>query len=378
MLVIPAAFSPSESIKQRTSPDSLCSWVHMSKRAWLGKRRTDLGFELRTEDIPDLKTSCGHRIHPIHGCGVRPSVPWETVARVGRGHGVNSNHVGSSHKSMDDPWANAWGEPAKQASTTWSQKIRDDDQEPEADIATPSWTTGAGIQWAEPSVGQATLWQPASPKEWATSPYEDIKLGNPSSADHFPTRGQEVLETGLNPSPVLNHAVPGSTTPQEPAIDLRATSPTLASPTTTDPESPDAFGTFETGLDSGVTSVDPWSESTAVESTESVESDPWTTPWVSSTENATEGHGRQVDEWEVAKRQKEKQDQHVVRCRCSRVFFSSDILPSHHMYWRLSFMDFQPFRMNCGLRPPQRLLPLTITSSIDTGELPKSRVCKLA
>ena len=331
-----------------------------------------------------MKASCGHRIHPILGCGVRLSVPWEGLqaARVdGRGHGVNSDHVGSSHKSMDDPWANAWGEPAKPTSTTWSQKIHDDDQEPEADIATPSWTTGGGIQWAEPQVGQTTLWQPASPKEWATSPYEDIKLGNPPATDHFQITGREVLETNSDPSPVLNRAVPRSATPEEGAIDLRATSPTLASPTNSEPGSPDAFGTFETGLDAGVTSVDPWSESgvaTNVESTESVKSDPWTTPWGSGTEKTTEEHGQQVDEWEAAKRQKEKQDQHVVRRRRSRVFLSSDTLPSHRMYWRLSFMDFQPFRMNYGLRPPQRLLPLTITSNIDMAELPKSRACKLA
>jgi len=283
-------------------------------------------------------------------------------------------------KSMDDPWANAWGEPAKPTSTTWSKNIHDDDKEPEADLATPSWTTGAGIQWAEPSVGQATLWHPASRKGWATSPYEDIKLENPPTSDHIPTRDREVLETGSNPSPVLNYAVPRSTTPQEGAIDIRATSPTLASPTPSEPGSPDGFGTFETGLDSGVTSVDPWSESgvaTTVESTESIESDPWNPGWGSGTENAAEEHGQQVDEWEVAKRQKEKQDQHVVRRRRSRVFLSSDTLPSHHMYWRPSFTDLQPFRMNYGPRPLQRLPP-TITSKIDMVELPESRVCKLA
>lgn len=62
------------------------------------------------------------------------------------------------------------------------------------------------------------------------------------------------------------------------------------------PDSPDAFGSFETGLN-----VDPWGHST------SGETDPW------GEDSGVEVVGEHVDEWEAVKQSKERQDRHVVR-----------------------------------------------------------------
>lgn len=231
---------------------------------------------------------------------------------------------------MDDPWANAWGEPAKPATdsqTVWPSNSVSSVQDSEADIGMPSWATGAGVQWAEPSEDQATLWHPTSPaKEWATSPYDNISLGKASSdelsqPDNSPT--PEIVETTISSPPSSPESLQKVLEPAE-DVDPYIRSPTPVSAPTPDPSSPDAFGTFETGLDADEADTDPWSQPVVVPTTEPSDVDTWASSWgTSEPQRHVKVADKQVDdEWEAAKRQKEKQDQHVVRLY---LFYSSTL-----------------------------------------------------
>lgn len=232
---------------------------------------------------------------------------------------------------MDDPWANAWGEPAKSTAephTLWAgstfKTINDtsDLDSSEADIGMPSWTTGAGIQWAEPSEHQASLWGTTlPPKEWAPSPYDSISLEKASAEaldHHDSSPSPEPKEPSPPSSPeASSKTIDISIFPLENEMTIpqfRTSSPTSPhSPPTPIPDSPDAFGTFETGL-VDENDVDPWSHSIAPPGSAPVEASTWDPEWrTQSSEEGIEGGSRKIDEWEIAKQQKERQDRHVVR-----------------------------------------------------------------
>ncbi|KAG6891263.1 hypothetical protein C0995_008515 [Termitomyces sp. Mi166 len=157
---------------------------------------------------------------------------------------------------MDDPWANAWHDPAR--------------PQPEADIALPSWSTGTAVPWTESSPDQSALWVPSEPPgtAWA-SPYDSISLGKPSC------------------SPV----------PQPASSEPTSEPQTIHTPP---PASPDAFGSFETVLKSEESDLDPWAAG-------SVLSPAQEDVWVQTPEQDV----KSVDEWEEAKQQKARQDEHV-------------------------------------------------------------------
>jgi hypothetical protein len=231
---------------------------------------------------------------------------------------------------MDDPWANAWGEPAKttiDSRTTWAPSTpspSNDAADSEADIAMPSWAIGASVKWAEPSDTQDSLWNATLPsKEWASSPYDNISLGKASM--------DELAQSDHSPSPESSEPAPLST-PSSPESPFRpvesqvppsdgATASQPSSPAESSPESPsppgspDAFGTFETGLDNDEAGVDPWSYSVADPSSASLDPNAWDAPaWgASNSGGEVTSDDKRVDEWEEAKRQKERQDRHVVR-----------------------------------------------------------------
>ncbi|KAF8075054.1 hypothetical protein FPV67DRAFT_1575347 [Lyophyllum atratum] len=230
---------------------------------------------------------------------------------------------------MEDPWANAWGEPAKPADdhqTTWSHSSKPSlsGLDAETDIAVPSWATGAGVQWSEPSDDQATLWHPNLPpaKEWVTSPYEDLPLGKSSSDSiHESDRSLSpvVPETTASSSAVSLHASPQlgleHILPTNDVVQSQIRSSTLVLAPASPPSSPDAFGTFETGLDADEDEVDPWAQSVVPPDTQTPNSqkeDVWVPSW-GAPDNAAEAQqvDKPIDEWEVAKQQKERQDQHV-------------------------------------------------------------------
>jgi hypothetical protein len=81
--------------------------------------------------------------------------------------------------------------------------------------------------------------------------------------------------------------------------------PTKASP------DPEGFGTFSSAFD-GQTEVDSWtpSHSTFPQTEETVD---WGTTWKDQSESVDNDVVEPVDEWELAKQQKENQDRYVVR-----------------------------------------------------------------
>lgn len=175
---------------------------------------------------------------------------------------------------MDDPWANAWGEPAK----------------PPPSHALPSWSTDTPVSWAEPS---PALWAPSEPvlTDWA-APDDDATA-------HAST---------LPASPQADDQTPPST--PEPTLEpVREPEIRSAAP----PASPDARGArgaHESVLKSDQPDLDPWATGSVVSSAPERE-DVWTPSWEASDQKVRAEEP--VDEWEEAKRQKVRQDEYVVR-----------------------------------------------------------------
>jgi hypothetical protein len=214
---------------------------------------------------------------------------------------------------MEDPWTNAWGElskPQVDHQDSWSHT-----QPAESDI---SWATGSNLKWAAsvPSDAQQSLWDAQSPvNEWNPYNYDDIVLGNPSLVEPGqPDRSPSPLSSkeSAPASPTERSSVPDD---DEPPI-VRSRSSTPASPS-----SPDAFGTFETGLHTNGADVDPWGRSDFPAPTQD-ETVAWAPAWDEKIPNVeAEVAKEEGDDWEAAKQKKERQDRHVVRCRfcCSYI-----------------------------------------------------------
>lgn len=213
---------------------------------------------------------------------------------------------------MDNPWANAWGDSSKETEPKpWTTAHKSHDSE--TDIALPSWSTGAAIKWAEPSEDhQASLWTDLnSESQWEPkqSPYENLLNANKSTLEESvpeqstleETTHGELEEVSTHVEPVLEPPSP------EVIVHQGFAHQEHASPPVTPPDSPDPFGTFETGLDQPEDSpLDPWGNP--------VGSNTWAYPQDTQSDEL-------VDEWEAAKLQKQKQDRHVVS------FLSSSTCP---------------------------------------------------
>ncbi|KAF8889376.1 hypothetical protein BD779DRAFT_1521191 [Infundibulicybe gibba] len=193
----------------------------------------------------------------------------------------------------DDPWANAWGEASKPVpeqsldpNPSWQDppnSIFKENQE--ADIGLPSWSVGADIKWTEPSDTQ-----------------EESLWNQPPSTF---LEQEEISE----PVPVIHvQSVPPS--PQEVQPMALAEVALAENHFDTTPNSPDAFGSFEVGLDSEETQMDPWTPSQQNVSSE-LNGDSWGGGWGQSDVRDEDAESSQPDEWENAKIQKEKQDRHV-------------------------------------------------------------------
>ncbi|KAJ4000866.1 hypothetical protein F5050DRAFT_293088 [Lentinula boryana] len=265
---------------------------------------------------------------------------------------------------MDNPWDNAWDEsqfknspssaPQKSLFSTSTWK---DPTENETDIALPSWSAGPAVTWNEPSDDAPTLWaastsngsasskvSPAlSPKvaRW-TSSYESMSAhfgdssssvdGNSETEEQEKDGVEEVLDEDekVHESPPANNEAleadgqeeHETTTlktsevidPWTPPQSVFPTSTSLSSvlSTTTSnsspaPGSPDAFefGTFESGV----------SESIAGPSVDDSLPNPdaeWGTAWAAKETDLNDKEEEEVlDQWERAKREKEKMDRAV-------------------------------------------------------------------
>ncbi|KAF7309573.1 hypothetical protein MIND_00328300 [Mycena indigotica] len=153
---------------------------------------------------------------------------------------------------MEDPWANAWNTAA------------DDEQ----DISVPSWDT-------TPAWSDSSLWATATDKSAWQSTYDDIPLTRSDSPNI--------------PEPLAEETITSAQLEQEPQ------------PAQSHPSSPDAFGTFETGLSEHTSTVSAvWAPADSETA--------WGGTWGATEEIEDE---LPTDEWEAAKQRKEKQDQHV-------------------------------------------------------------------
>ena len=153
---------------------------------------------------------------------------------------------------------------------------------------------------------------------WTSSTYDDIQLG-PASEQNAP--GTEAQEKTEDPEEERGEgeaevAVP-ATTPMTTSMEAEGTgqilpvpefaTPSRLSPAATPPHppaSPDGFGTFETAIEA--------TESTPSFADNSLAADAWGSPWAGVSEAADESTQETVDEWEVAKQQKARQDRKVV------------------------------------------------------------------
>ncbi|KIK61581.1 hypothetical protein GYMLUDRAFT_42592 [Collybiopsis luxurians FD-317 M1] len=268
---------------------------------------------------------------------------------------------------MDNPWANAWDESiskensnlAHSTSSTWK-----DPSENEADIALPSWSAGPAVLWNEPSDDAPSLWEssaqnstinPAptsslSPKgvRWVSS-YDTMSahFGSIASEDtETEAEGEDdgaAEETGnenkaendvpgledddqlpnVSEAPLANHAseetsgIADPWTPSQSSFPSTSIDTVLAASSSdvpaSAPASPDAFefGTFETGPDSPTAGGvgDTWSSS--INKLPAADSE-WGSVWVPEVQSEKEAEEEEVlDEWEQAKREKERMDRFV-------------------------------------------------------------------
>ncbi|KAF9453600.1 hypothetical protein P691DRAFT_755451 [Macrolepiota fuliginosa MF-IS2] len=250
---------------------------------------------------------------------------------------------------MEDPWVNAWSDPQKSSSnnssnppptTTWtpSSKFVTDDQ---ADIAAPSWEPDSGTIWDDSPEIHQDLWSRENrvSQLWTTPTLESIGFAKPSQeppsepplsspartpspnphesndieVDQEPFSAPEETGPASRPS-VLNpeeepvslssiqegaSEVPGRAVEEEKQEIPRNTSP-----------DPEGFGTFEAAANDYPSRLDPWTPSQPsfpqLEQTED-----WGTTWKQIDEDADNEDTGPVDEWELAKRQKEAQDHYV-------------------------------------------------------------------
>ncbi|KAH9852143.1 hypothetical protein C2E23DRAFT_886013 [Lenzites betulinus] len=228
----------------------------------------------------------------------------------------------------DDLYQNAWTDtthtiPAAlrdDPAPTWtSTKLTTSSYGEEADLAAPSWSTGAGIQWNEPGSPGFTWSQTEPDMAWGASVYEGIPLGKtPSEAP-----AEDAVVAKDLPGPTPHVELPSFDSPKEDEIQPskrtpspeRPSSPPVPSPSLTitpepneespdpvTPPSPDGFGSFETGLQEEIAESPGFSLNAADE-------DPWAaSAW---TDAEAEKSEEPLDEWERARQEKAKQDRRV-------------------------------------------------------------------
>jgi hypothetical protein len=282
---------------------------------------------------------------------------------------------------MDDLWGNAWGSPEDDVKpTTWtiSEKSRNDDLQ-EDDLAMPSWSTGPGIRWDEPSDTQNSLWSNANAHHAAQdrpleNPYDDISLENsrlaepqggnnatvelpvePESHSFSPPspRAQRDDITAPSPSREPDRELSPSPTPSSPSPSPSPSPPREPSPSS----SLDAFGTFTIGAEHSDNAPLP---TIGGPLGGQIDDNEWGSPWGSVSKDAEEGSAQVAsDEWESAKLRQLEMDSRVVRNSFFPLPHSSYNglhLRSHRSYYRRFFSISKSFRRTLGqkLRMRQR------------------------
>ena len=226
---------------------------------------------------------------------------------------------------MDDLYDNAWGEtsrPATQSSdfaspsvATWSTPKLAVPLDEDVELAPPSWSTGPDIHWNERTDdAQGFAWSGTDPDlAWGASTYAHAQTDSGYETADPPTVAEESeLPTQMDEVTPVDDEIPAVTddlsihrSPSPPSARQDASQDDILSPDVR-PPSPetDAFGTFETAT------FDTVSKHHNSDVVPDMDADAWGTPWVA--EQETEDKSAPVDEWEIARRQKEKLDKKIV------------------------------------------------------------------
>lgn len=228
---------------------------------------------------------------------------------------------------MDELYGNAWGDSSSLAEAlqlpqpTWTTpKLATHDDE--ADLAAPSWSTGAGIQWNEPSEeSHGFKWSANEPDlAWApetvysdiqisrsvsneTQPEDELSLPTSNDSDAEGERREENMAAGFRSV--------DDNQPASPALDEHVTA--RSSTPLSRSSSPDGFGTFETGIEEDIKPLH-----TSME--QDLKDGAWSSPWVGTGTAEEEQEEQKVDEWEAARRQKERLDRKIVSQTCTVMF----------------------------------------------------------
>jgi len=226
---------------------------------------------------------------------------------------------------MEDPWANAWGEPSKSqpSSSNWPPSVSSDHED---DISTRSWSVEpTTTRWDESSVAEASLWsnEPSSTWQPVHSTFDTIPLSTVSvPLPHFPTSISEEPEKPVSSSSQDRTTPTSSPSSETPPLSLSLPSspkPLHLSRSAT----PDAFGTFKSAAEFDESTHESWSPAKPTFSLPSVDADAWGPSWGESNESDSVEEPGTAEElnnaWETAKQQKERQDRHVVRTVPSRI-----------------------------------------------------------
>ncbi|EKM81808.1 hypothetical protein AGABI1DRAFT_126162 [Agaricus bisporus var. burnettii JB137-S8] len=230
---------------------------------------------------------------------------------------------------MEDPWLNAWHDPLKLSphnppQSISSSKFVTDDQ---ADIGLPSWdSSDAAPTWSSDSTDlHDELWtrENRTSQLWTTptlesigfaKPPEDPQFSNdspcPPSPQHSDQERERTPETVIISAtsleedeaspvrPVLPEGFKGFGEKEKEGGVQREASP-----------DPEGFGTFTNAFDDH-TNADPWTPSHSI-FPQTEETGDWGTTWKDQSESVDNDDVEPVDEWELAKRQKENQDRYV-------------------------------------------------------------------
>ncbi|TFY63014.1 hypothetical protein EVJ58_g3493 [Rhodofomes roseus] len=222
---------------------------------------------------------------------------------------------------MDDLYANAWDEPSQpplsdfkpstSSSKSWlSPKLPDAHEE--ADLAAPSWSTGAGIGWNEPSDSAGFSWgQADTDLAWGASSYDNIPIGKSVAtgeedvlAADPPVVQEEPPPSPASPSPESSPEV-REPSPPPPVQEVLATAvPFADAEVLSPPAEHDAFGTFESALA-------PTEDATLALEENVLNTDAWGSAWASELEQKEAEEAERVDEWEAARQRKAQQDRKI-------------------------------------------------------------------
>ncbi|ETW79099.1 hypothetical protein HETIRDRAFT_453598 [Heterobasidion irregulare TC 32-1] len=224
---------------------------------------------------------------------------------------------------MEDVWGNAWSDTAdssrssQTANSLWTTKPRSQLDDDEADIAMPSWATGTGINWDEPSEHPASLWsQGATSPGWSpANPYSSFAIGKSRSPEPSePSRSStarvsdESQSSPASPTSSAHDERPSS--PSTIEEESQGVIPQPSSPMLSTPSTPDGFGGFETAL--AAKDTDAWSTPSESFKVDVDGANTWASAWAEpQTSTSTTGEQEAVDEWEAAKREKEAMDRRV-------------------------------------------------------------------